>query len=80
MRRGPLKVSDETRDNLEDNPPAVLHRLFAAAPRPILKEQDTKSKSDDKGMIENLHFVKDLGLQNYKTALEMLETCMSSRA
>ncbi len=35
----------------------------------ILKEQDTKSKSDDKSMIENLHFVKDLGLQS-QAALE----------
>jgi len=34
-----------------------------------LKEQDVKSKSDDKYMIENLHFVKDLGLQS-QSALE----------
>ena len=27
----------------------------------ILKEQDQKWKSDDTAMIENLHFVKDLG-------------------
>ena len=30
----------------------------------ILKEQDDKSKSADKSMIENLHFVKDLGKQS----------------
>jgi D-glycero-alpha-D-manno-heptose-7-phosphate kinase len=35
----------------------------------ILKEQDQKSKSDDQSMIENLHFVKDLGQQS-KAALE----------
>ena len=35
----------------------------------ILKEQDQKSKSDDKSMMENLHFVKDLGLQS-QSALE----------
>ena len=35
----------------------------------ILKEQDQKSKSDDQSMIENLHFVKDLGLQSQR-ALE----------
>jgi D-glycero-alpha-D-manno-heptose-7-phosphate kinase len=34
-----------------------------------LKEQDSKSKSDDKSMIANLHFVKDLGQQS-KVALE----------
>ena len=36
--------------------PAIRARASA-----ILKEQDQKSKSDDKAMIENLHFVKDLG-------------------
>ena len=35
----------------------------------ILKEQDQKSKQSDAGMIENLHFVKDLGRQSQK-ALE----------
>ena len=35
----------------------------------ILKEQDQKSKQDDKSMIENLHFVKDLGRQSQQ-ALE----------
>ena len=35
----------------------------------ILKEQDQKSKQADAGMIENLHFVKDLGRQSQR-ALE----------
>jgi len=35
----------------------------------ILQEQDQKSKADDREMIENLHFIKDLGLQSQK-ALE----------
>lgn len=64
----PLKVSDETRDNLEDNL-LLFFTGYARSASAILKEQDTKSKSDDKGMIENLHFVKDLGLQS-KAALE----------
>ena len=64
----PLQVSAETRDNLEDN----LRLFFTGYSRSasaILKEQDQKSKSDDQSMIENLHFVKELGLQSQR-ALE----------
>jgi len=64
----PLKVSRETRDNLEDN----LLLFFTGYSRnasAILQEQDQKSKADDREMIENLHFIKDLGLQSQK-ALE----------
>jgi len=64
----PLKITDDTRDELEDN----LLLFFTGSSRSasaILKEQDTKSKSDDKSMIENLHFVKDLGYQS-QAALE----------
>ena len=64
----PLNISRETRDNLEDN----LLLFFTGYSRnasAILKEQDQKSKSNDQEMIENLHFIKDLGLQSQK-ALE----------
>jgi D-glycero-alpha-D-manno-heptose-7-phosphate kinase len=64
----PLKVSSETRDNLEDNL-LLFFTGYSRSASAILKEQDQKSKSDDKGMIENLHFVKDLGLQS-QVALE----------
>jgi D-glycero-alpha-D-manno-heptose-7-phosphate kinase len=64
----PLKVSRATRDNLEDN----LLLFFTGYSRnasAILQEQDQKSKINDQEMIENLHFIKDLGLQSQK-ALE----------
>jgi D-glycero-alpha-D-manno-heptose-7-phosphate kinase len=64
----PLKLSEETRDNLEDNL-LLFFTGYSRSASAILKEQDTKSKSDDKSMIENLHFVKDLGLQS-QAALE----------
>jgi D-glycero-alpha-D-manno-heptose-7-phosphate kinase len=64
----PLKVSDETRDDLEDNL-LLFFTGYSRSASAILKEQDAKSKSDDKAMIENLHFVKDLGLQS-RRALE----------
>jgi D-glycero-alpha-D-manno-heptose-7-phosphate kinase len=35
----------------------------------ILKDQDSRSRRDDSEMLENLHFVKDLGLRSYQ-ALE----------
>jgi D-glycero-alpha-D-manno-heptose-7-phosphate kinase len=64
----PLKLSKETRDELEDNL-LLFFTGYSRSASAILKEQDTKSKSDDKSMIENLHFVKDLGLQSQR-ALE----------
>ncbi|HZF00776.1 MAG TPA: galactokinase [Methylomirabilota bacterium] len=64
----PLKLSKETRDNLEDNL-LLFFTGYSRSASAILKEQDAKSKSDDKSMIENLHFVKDLGLQSQR-ALE----------
>ncbi len=64
----PLKLSDETRDNLEDNL-LLFFTGYSRSASAILKEQDTKSKKDDKSMIENLHFVKDLGLKS-QAALE----------
>jgi D-glycero-alpha-D-manno-heptose-7-phosphate kinase len=64
----PLKLSKETRDNLEDNL-LLFFTGYSRSASAILKEQDVKSKSDDKSMIDNLHFVKDLGLQS-QIALE----------
>ena len=47
----PLKLSDETRDNLEDNL-LLFFTGYSRSASAILKEQDVKSKSDDKSMIE----------------------------
>jgi D-glycero-alpha-D-manno-heptose-7-phosphate kinase len=64
----PLKVSRQSRDNLEDNL-LLFFTGFSRNASAILIEQDQKSKSNDQEMIENLHFIKDLGLQSQK-ALE----------
>jgi D-glycero-alpha-D-manno-heptose-7-phosphate kinase len=64
----PLKLSKETRDELEDNL-LLFFTGYSRSASAILKEQDQKSKQDDQSMIENLHFVKDLGLQSQR-ALE----------
>lgn len=64
----PLKMSEETLYNLEDNL-LLFFTGYSRSASKILKEQDDKSKSADKSMVDNLHFVKDLGLQS-QTALE----------
>ena len=64
----PLKASEETLFNLEDNL-LLFFTGYSRSASKILKEQDDKSKAADKGMVDNLHFVKDLGFQSQR-ALE----------
>jgi D-glycero-alpha-D-manno-heptose-7-phosphate kinase len=64
----PLKISQETLYDLEDNL-LLFFTGYARSASKILKEQDDKSKQADKAMMENLHFVKDLG-QRSQAALE----------
>ena len=64
----PLKISDETICDLEDNL-LLFFTGYSRSASAILREQDSKSKVADASMIENLHFVKDLGLQSQR-ALE----------
>jgi D-glycero-alpha-D-manno-heptose-7-phosphate kinase len=64
----PLKVSTETLYNLEDNL-LLFFTGYNRSASAILKEQDEKSKQRDQGMIDNLHFIKELGYQS-KDALE----------
>jgi D-glycero-alpha-D-manno-heptose-7-phosphate kinase len=65
----PLKVDSETLYNLEDNL-LLFFTGYSRAAGTILKEQDEKSRTSDKDMIDNLHFVKDLGYQSQE-ALEV---------
>ncbi|MEO6786477.1 MAG: galactokinase [Chthoniobacteraceae bacterium] len=64
----PLKVSEETLFNLEDNL-LLFFTGYSRSASKILKEQDDKSKGADKAMTENLHFVKELGFKS-QAALE----------
>ena len=64
----PLRISDETLYNLEDN--LILYFTgFSRSAGNILKEQNDKSKDHNEEMLKNLDFVKDLGYQS-KNALE----------
>jgi D-glycero-alpha-D-manno-heptose-7-phosphate kinase len=64
----PLKISNETIHALEDNL-LLFFTGYSRSAGAILKDQDDKTKSGDRGMIENLHFIKELGLKS-RTALE----------
>jgi len=64
----PLKISEETLFNLEDNL-LLFFTGYSRSASSILKEQKTKTLESDAAMVENLHFVKDLGKQSQK-ALE----------
>jgi D-glycero-alpha-D-manno-heptose-7-phosphate kinase len=64
----PLKIEQETLYNLEDNL-LLFFTGYSRSASSILKEQDSKSKEKDSSMIDNLHFVKDLGFKS-KDALE----------
>jgi D-glycero-alpha-D-manno-heptose-7-phosphate kinase len=64
----PLKATRETLYNLEDSL-VMFFTGYSRKASDILREQDTKSRGNDQSMIENLHFVKDLGLRT-QAALE----------
>lgn len=64
----PLKIDQETLYNLEDNL-LLFFTGFSRSASAILKEQDVKSKDKNQEMIDNLHFIKELGLKS-QTALE----------
>src|SRR5437660_3599717 len=64
----PLKVDSDTLYNLEDNL-LLVFTGYSRSASSILKEQDDKSKQRQQAMVDNLHFVKELGYQS-KEALE----------
>jgi D-glycero-alpha-D-manno-heptose-7-phosphate kinase len=64
----PLQLEEETLFNLQDNL-LMFFTGYTRSASKILKEQDDKTKGLDKSMVENLHFVKELGVQS-KEALE----------
>ncbi|CAN5253088.1 GHMP kinase [soil metagenome] len=64
----PLAIDEETRLALQDNL-LLFFTGFSRSASNILKDQDSRSKDRDKAMIDNLHYVKDLGFRS-KAALE----------
>lgn len=64
----PLNISKETLYNLEDHF-ILFFTGFSRSASSILNEQNKKSKEKNEEMLENLHFVKELGLKS-RDALE----------
>lgn len=64
----PLKIDTDTLYNLEDNL-LMFFTGYSRSASAVLHEQDAKSKQNDKEMIANLHFIKELGRES-KEALE----------
>ena len=64
----PCRISEETLFNLEDNL-LLFFTGYSRSASAILKDQNIKSKQQDPAMLDQLHFVKDLGMQSLK-ALE----------
>lgn len=61
----PLRISEETLNKLSDNL-LLFFTGYSRSASSILKEQDVKSKQDDKQMNDNLHFVKEIGYKSKK--------------
>jgi D-glycero-alpha-D-manno-heptose-7-phosphate kinase len=59
----PVRLSEETRYNLEDNL-LLFFTGYSRSASAILKDQNDKSKTNDQEMLENLHFTKELGYRS----------------
>ena len=59
----PVKISEETLFNLEDNL-LMFFTGYSRSASAILKDQNDKSKKNDAAMLDNLHFTKELGHQS----------------
>ena len=64
----PLALAEDTRNALADNL-LIFFTGYARSASEILRDQDTRTKKNDTSMIDNLHYVKDIGLRS-KAALE----------
>lgn len=65
VEASPLRISEETFDKLTDNL-LLFFTGYSRSASNILKEQDQKSKQDDKEMNDNLNFVKEIGFKSKK--------------
>ena len=72
VKVSPLAVSTDTFYDLEEHLLMFFTGYSRGADR-VLAEQKTRSESGDAQMIDNLHFVKELGLRS-KAALEQGDT------
>jgi D-glycero-alpha-D-manno-heptose-7-phosphate kinase len=70
----PLRISMDTLFDLEDNL-LLFFTGFSRSAGSILKDQKTRTEQSDRQMLQNLHYVKDLGLRSQR-ALEEGNTAL----
>jgi D-glycero-alpha-D-manno-heptose-7-phosphate kinase len=68
VEAAPLQISMDTLFDLEDNL-LLFFTGFSRSAGSILKDQDARTQGSDPEMIQNLHYIKELGLRSQK-ALE----------
>lgn len=64
----PLRISNDTLADLEDNL-LMFFTGYSRSASNVLSDQKKRSEKDDKEMLNNLHFIKELG-QSIKETLE----------
>jgi D-glycero-alpha-D-manno-heptose-7-phosphate kinase len=64
----PLALAEDTLNALADNL-LIFFTGYARSASNILRDQDTRTRQNDGSMVDNLHYVKDIGLRS-KAALE----------
>jgi len=64
----PLRLAPETMHTLEDNL-ILFFTGFTRSASEILKDQDSRSRQKDQGMLDNLHFIKQIAMES-KAAME----------
>jgi D-glycero-alpha-D-manno-heptose-7-phosphate kinase len=60
----PVELDEETRTNLETRL-LLFFTGFSRSASTILKDQDQRTKAQDKAIVDNLHYIKDLGYRSY---------------
>ena len=58
----PLRISADARHDLEDHL-LMFFTGYSRSASAVLADQKTKTEQADKAMLDNLHFIKDLGFQ-----------------
>lgn len=64
----PLRLAPETLHTLEDNL-ILFFTGYTRSASEILKDQDSRSRQKDQGMLDNLHFIKEIAFES-KAAME----------
>ena len=62
-------ISHDVLDNLEDGL-CLFFTGYTRSASAILKDQDDKSKAKDRSVIDNLHFIKDLGRRSHAALVQ----------